>query len=320
MTFLPRDAYATALVDAIAHAKNHVILAAMVFDAEHPMSTVVGALLEAKARGVEVILYIDVFTKINTYDEIGFLQAARKRQGTKHALNQLESAGVTVKWLGKLGANPYKRRFHQKFSIIDGKDVFFGGGINLTGESFQFHDFMFRWQDTALAAILRGQLERIYTEGTITDSEHELDSNHTLLLDGGQPDSSIIYTQALQLAEKAKSIVFVSQMAPSGKLAKVLRHKQVTYYLNSPFAMSLVSGASELLTQRIHRYQNQYHGKRYIHAKCMLFSLPDNSKIVLAGSHNFNERGVRYGTKELALLSDDPLTVAQIEDFTAQLS
>lgn len=300
-----RTEYSQALIACIAQARKSITLAAMTIDARAPMDDVLTELHNALHREVKVTLYIDAFTRLSFYESLRPYEARKNYSTLLHQLSLLTQQGATIVWLGKLGANPYKRRFHQKMSIIDDEIVFFAGGINLTGESFHHHDFMLRTTDTKLAAILTSQLQRIASDHFINDETHILTARHTLLIDGGQPHTSIIYDTAMQYAAQAKEIIYVSQMAPSGKLARILTKKPTTFYLNRPTSMSPLSGISEFINQRRYQYVNHYHGKRYIHAKYMLFTMPNDDKIALTGSHNFSERGVNYGTKEIALLTKD---------------
>lgn len=306
MNILYRTHYAHALIKAIDGAKTSVTLATMVIDAEDVMKDIFTSLHSAQQRGVQVSLYIDVFTKFQVWEGLNPIKGRRTYQRLIRQLDMLEANGTHIYWLGTIGANPYKRRFHQKISIIDSATVFFAGGINLTGRSFtKHHDYMIHAHDKKLALTLATQLERIYDEKYINDSSYIIDTQNTVLLDGGKPHQSIIYDTAIEYAKKAEEIIYVSQMAPSGRLAEALSAKPVTYYLNTPYSMSPLGGVAEFINQKRYRFPNAYAGKLYIHAKYMLFTMPRGEKIALSGSHNFSERGVNYGTKEIALLTKD---------------
>jgi cardiolipin synthase len=58
-----------------------------------------------------------------------------------------------------------------------------------------------------------------------------------------------------------------------------------------------------------------YNRDQYLHAKFMIFTMPDGKKIALTGSHNFVHGGVLLGTREVALETEDPKVIAQLEDF-----
>lgn len=317
MNILYRTHYAHALIEAIDHAKTSVTLATMVMDTEGVMDDIFTSLHNAQQRGVLVSLYIDVFTKFQIWESLNPIKGQRVYQQLIHQIDTLETSGAHIYWLGTIGANPYKRRFHQKISIIDNATIFFAGGINLTGQSFtKHHDYMIHTSDNQLAQALTAQLKRINDEETIDDSSYNIDSENTVLLDGGKPRQSIIYDTAIEYAEKAEEIIYVSQMAPSGRLAKLLITRPVTYYLNTPYSMSPLGGVAELINQKKYKLPNTYTGKPYIHAKYMLFIMPDGEKIALSGSHNFNERGVQYGTKEIALLTKDESLWNSLYDYS----
>ena len=47
----------------------------------------------------------------------------------------------------------------------------------------------------------------------------------------------------------------------------------------------------------------------------MIFTMPDGRKVAITGSHNFVYGGVLLGTREIALETDDPKIVRQLERF-----
>lgn len=308
--------YARALIEAVGSAQSTVTLATMVMDTEGDMRQVFTALRNAQKRGVIITLYIDSFTKFQTYESLNPIKGQRTYKHLLEHLHALQHDGAHVVWLGKIGLNPYKRRFHQKISIIDDEKIFFAGGINLTGISFTHNDYMLHTVNKKLALTLSAQLKCIHDEDFIEDSSYVINPHNTVLLDGGTPRSSIVYDTALTYAKTAKHIIYVSQMAPTGKLAKILKQKSVTYYLNRPASMSLVGGVSEYITQATYKYHNSYTKKPYIHAKYMLFTMSNGETVALTGSHNFNERGVNYGTKEIALLTKDDTIWQDLYNYT----
>jgi cardiolipin synthase len=58
-----------------------------------------------------------------------------------------------------------------------------------------------------------------------------------------------------------------------------------------------------------------YTRNRYLHAKFMIFTMPDGSKVALTGSHNFVYAGVLLGTREIALETRNPKIIRQLESF-----
>ena len=64
---------------------------------------------------------------------------------------------------------------------------------------------------------------------------------------------------------------------------------------------------------------NSHTGNGRIHAKFCVVEYPDGQRAALTGSHNFNARGVRWGTSELALLTTEQSVCDMLVDFTEQL-
>ena len=65
-------------------------------------------------------------------------------------------------------------------------------------------------------------------------------------------------------------------------------------------------------------HRSLYTHERYLHAKAMVFSRADGARVAITGSHNFVEGGVRLGTREIAMETRRPDTIAQILDFHAR--
>ena len=55
--------------------------------------------------------------------------------------------------------------------------------------------------------------------------------------------------------------------------------------------------------------------KPYLHAKFIIFTMKDGSKVAITGSHNFAYTGVLFGTREIALETNDPSIISQLESF-----
>ena len=73
-----------------------------------------------------------------------------------------------------------------------------------------------------------------------------------------------------------------------------------------------------IIDQKRFGMQSRYWQPRYLHAKFILFEMPDGSKALLSGSNNFSWRGVAYGTKEIALYSTDAMLWQQLHAFLQQ--
>jgi cardiolipin synthase A/B len=300
-------------------AKERIIIAAMIGYLDETTEPLFLAAQAAMKRGVSVYIALDVYSYYLLGTPLAakgrFLKARQQIIQTQELLKKMQAAGATIAILGKLGINPYKKRFHQKFVIAD-NNVFFGGGVNFSKEHFELTDYMLHTVNKNLANVLVKQLMRIVEYGDSDDSSYQIDSESTLLIDGGKPHQSIIYDRAMALAREAKEISLVSQFCPSGELAYILRTKQAVCYFNRPTQLSGPSIASQVVDQTRFRIKNYYKKSSYIHAKYILFNMPNGQKISLSGSHNFSQRGVDYGTKELAIESTNSAVYRELSHFT----
>jgi hypothetical protein len=67
--------------------------------------------------------------------------------------------------------------------------------------------------------------------------------------------------------------------------------------------MNYLQSVAHAYDEQKYRIRNRYKGEKMIHAKAMLLEMPSGRKVVLSGSHNFNYRGVSFGTQEICLYS-----------------
>jgi cardiolipin synthase len=137
----------------------------------------------------------------------------------------------------------------------------------------------------------------------------------TFYIDSGAKRESIIYDRACELAKSAEHILFVSQYAPSGRLAKQLKQTDTTLYFNAPDNASSLNGLLIRWDMLREGLKTNYTHKKYLHAKFMIFTMPDGKKIALTGSHNFSHAGVVFGTREVALETTDKKIIRQLESF-----
>jgi len=177
---------------------------------------------------------------------------------------------------------------------------------------------MFRIKDHRLADRLAYEQKRIAkAERTTTNYPsvaYEL-GDSTVLLDGGIIAHSIIYRRALELAHEATDILFVSQYCPTGKLARTFKKKNVRLYFNHPEQANLLNGTMIRISMLQSGLKTLYTRESYLHAKFIIFTMPDGSKVAITGSHNFAYTGVLFGTREIALETADKKIIRQLEQF-----
>jgi len=314
---LPSD-YVHQAAEQMKHATKRIFLISMVI-ADHPETHELIAALEAAARrGVQVTVAGDIFT----YGEVsGSLLPVRyyspdAKLATKMA-KTLRAAGVKFHWLGRGRLTIFSGRTHSKWCVIDDTSYVFGG-VNMYGNGILNNDYMFRVENERLADRL------CYEQGRIQKADrgsanypsvtYELDGN-SVLIDGGIISQSVIYRRAVELAREATHILFVSQYCPTGKLSRALKNTTTDFYYNRPEQATYLNSLLIKISQSLSGHKTAYNKDQYLHAKFIIFTMKDGSKVTITGSHNFAYTGVLLGTREIALETKDPAVISQLESY-----
>jgi cardiolipin synthase len=309
-----RDAIA-----AISKAKHRVLFMSLMFTDDESTDDFVDALQAAASRGVNVQIAADMFT----YGELGghfvpYKFFTEKSRATTRTVRELTTAGVTFNWLGRFSTTPVSGRTHIKFLVVD--DVAYSfGGVNLHGKDITGNvDYMLRCKDARLS----DDLAHEFTQITKADSGHYAYRSHKfsfgediVYTDGGFQGDSIIYRRVVELSKQATEVLLVSQYCPTGKLSRVLKSKPSRLYFNPPHLAGTLNRAVISIGMFFSGHKTLYARNRYLHAKFMIFTMPNGKKIAVTGSHNFVYGGVLLGTREIALETDDPKIVRQLETF-----
>ncbi len=310
--------YVREAAEAVSKAKTRVYLMSMVIadhEATHPL---IAAAEEAAKRGVEVVIAGDIFT----FGEVGggflpFRYYSHGARSANHMVRNLKKAGVKFHWLGKGRITLYHGRTHSKWCVAD-DTVYTFGGVNLYEEGIQNIDYMFAHTDTKLADRIVEEQKRVQKAEARSSNYPSVAFEHgdmTVLIDGGIIGQSVIYRRAVELAEKASHITFVSQYCPTGKLSRILKKKSTVLYYNRPLQAEGLNRIVIRIGQFTSGLVTEYKKARYLHAKCIIFTFEDGSKAAITGSHNFAYTGVLLGTREIALETRDPKIIAQLENF-----
>lgn len=303
---------------AVEKAKTRVYLMSMVIadhEATHPL---IAAIEAAALRGVEVVAAADIFT----YGEVGggflpFRYYSHSARETNRMVKKLKKSGVKFHWLGRGRITLYHGRTHSKWCVVD-DTLFTFGGVNLYDEGVQNIDYMFRHEDAKLADRIVDEQKRVQKAELRSSNYPSVAHEHgdmNVLIDGGIIGQSVIYRRAVELAEKASSITFVSQYCPTGKLSRILQKKPTTLYFNRPLQADGLNRIVIRIGQFASGLKTSYTKARYLHAKCIIFTFEDGSKAAITGSHNFAYTGVLLGTREIALETRDPRIITQLETF-----
>lgn len=306
LRFVPATDYYESLLKHIPQAKKRVVIHAMVVLWQPHTEKIIPLLQGALDRGVEVRIVGDMYSKLQANMPKFVRNDQGPRWGHTIAINsELQSRGAQVTYVGKIGFNPFKQRCHSKITIIDDLCYTFGG-VNFYAGGFTFHDYMLESNNAVLADKLYELVCNIEKFPRMTDITEELDEENTMLFDGGTPGSSVIYDAACDAVAKAKKVYYVSQMCPSGQLAKLITQTDNECYFIRPGQAEPPSNLALIVDKARYGIKNHYKGKRYIHAKFILCEGKDGSKQIISGSNNFSWRGIAYGTKEIAVRSTDP--------------
>ena len=320
-TLLPAAEYIKDMTDAINRSSRRVNMIALTISEDAATKGLITALCDASRRGVAVSIGFDLYF---TYREI---EKTSWRRGNlwgrlrlmRETTRRLKKSGAKVRWLGQYGFVIFARRTHTKWTIVD-NSVYSFGGVNLYKQGIETIDYMFRADDAELADRIAKEHKRIlsYDRHSQGYRSHLFGTaRHTILIDGGKYLDSIIYRHALSYAKDASHISYISQYCPSGKLGRELKsHPSADLYFNN------WQNADDPLNRAFlrwktfwHGFQTRYKGSTYLHAKCMLFTMPNGKKVAITGSHNFVAGGAVMGTREVALETSDPEIISQIEDF-----
>lgn len=317
---LPHD-YVRDLITKIDSAERRVLMIALVINDDEATGEVISAIERACLRGVQVSVGFDLYF---TYREIeastSRLSGIRRQLGRMRAMRRkLTASGAEVRWLGMFGMTLFSRRTHIKWTVVD-DTVYSFGGVNLYSEGITNNDYMMRVTDAAIAEQVSAEHHRVIATdraGVGYDS-HAIDlPPSAILVDGGKIGDSIIYRRALDLSRRAQHITYVSQYCPTGRLGRTLRH-----HPNTDIYFNQWQNVHDRLNRILIRFSSLLHGiksvydrKDYLHAKFMIFTMSDGTKIAIAGSHNFVAAGGLLGTREVALETSDEMIIAQLEAF-----
>lgn len=319
MKLLTIEEYFKDAAHEIGRAKSRVYAMTLAIAREERTETFMKELIKSSERGLDVNVAADTFT----YSEFGghfspFKKRTERSKAATAFTEDLIKAGVEFIWLGgDHKINPFAGVTHIKWIVVDDL-VYTFGGVNLYGKGSINQDYMFKINDKKLANTLIAEQKKIIKADKSSSDYGGLSAKldfGRLVIDSGQRGNSMIYDRAVELAEKAESILFVSQYCPTGELADYVKAKAEKVYFNQPsqtaFSTSLLIRSSQLITG----LRSSYKKSRYLHAKFIVFTMSDNSKIAIAGSHNFSYSGVRFGTREVALETADKKIISQLEKY-----
>lgn len=320
-TLLPAADYLRDVIKSINDSHYRVAIVTTVFHNDSPrMEEFVEALCNAAARNVDVSFCVDTYTYLEPNGPWRHLLKDQSAQAYRAIRNErrLKNAGVKFRWLGRNANFGVMGRTHCKWSIVD--DIVYSlGGVNLYEMGIANTDYMFKIVNQDLSdAFFERHLQLIQADrGNHAGKNRmiELSSKSHIIFDGGIPFHSDIYSRAIELARQATDILFVSQYCPTGRLARALRNKNAKLYFNHWETASALNTLVIKAGMRSSRFETLYEREPYLHAKFIIFTMPNGDKVALTGSHNFQTGGVVLGTRELCLETTNAGIIAELESF-----
>jgi cardiolipin synthase len=315
---LPAAPYITDLTQKVRQAKNRVSITCLVFIDDSTTHDLIEALIEAANRGVVVSIAADAFT----YGGISSIfPVIRHFKSSAHAASviasQFKKAGASFIWLGDMYKfNPFSGVTHIKWAVVDDICYIFGG-VNLYSKGIASTDYMLRLFDTQLADTITHQQALItsHSPTNLYNGYQAPCSVGTVYVDSGKRHKSLIYDRVCELARSAETILYVSQYCPSGPLVQLLRQNNSKIYFNPPQIASIPDNLLIYWDTLREQLDTRYTRKTYLHAKFIIFTMPNGKKIAVTGSHNFSHTGVIFGTREVALETDEKTIINQLELF-----
>lgn len=296
-------------------AERHLLFSTMSLDDAGDMQDLLGDVCNAASRGVKSeIIYDQPFSRFDVFTKRGLVGITTYNQW----IMDLENSGVKLTNQGQNKLNPFAGKFHSKMYIAD-NDTLLAGGVNLVGDSAKHNDYMLHYQNTGLAEILSREVPEI--AASRNNAIISINDDNQLLMDGGKPGDSLIHQKALEMVEGASRAWYISKMLPTAKLAMALNKvDDLQAWHTRVDSGGKLNRLSVALDSKKVNLGNKYIGNKTLHAKYIVAEYPGGERRAITGSHNFNWRGIKYGTQEMALDTKDQYVCQKLIDYTDELN
>lgn len=310
-----------ALIAAIGQARQYVHVEFYIFRADQPSQDILGALVAAARRGVEVRLLCDRFGSFRTSESF---------------FAPLVEAGGRFAWFRTV--NPFHNRWvfnlrnHRKIQIIDGETVFVGGmnvGKEYLGEDPEYgswRDVQVRVTGGVAAVVQRAFADDWFyaTEEILTDEKYypvsQTPARHVaqVLSDGPDESEDPIQMSIVALLNSARERAWLTAgyFVPNEPLITAMK-LCASRGVDTRLLIS-AKGDHPLLVQIGRSYYEEMleYGVRIFeyekgmnHAKVATF----DSQWLMVGSANFDIRSMRLNF-ELNVVVHEPATARQLEE------
>jgi phosphatidylserine/phosphatidylglycerophosphate/cardiolipin synthase-like enzyme len=322
-------------------ASGRVLAQTMYVEDGWALNQMADALIHAQSNGLETELHVDAYSQLIQDQHIHWVPQIRSsvrsknsdaRQAKHDKLVNIAEHGVPVTVTNPPNllekALPFVGRNHIKLAVVD--DVAWLGGLSYRDADLLKEDFMMRITDPRIVCAL----EEIFhtTDYTSITDDKTYDFGHTKLVrDCGRRGQSTIFDRGLHnVMNASESVRLISQYSPNGKMAAALALKatvgiDVLSITSSRDSISewfgaYVDRASAVISSARGRSIPSAYSKTRIHAKALLVDADNPDRVEgMVGSHNLTRAGVRLGTQEVALFSQDPEFIKNLRAYCANL-
>ncbi len=313
------------------NAKERVWTQSMVFQTGTGTSVIENSLIMAAKRKVDARRTRDYFTNI----EMRKVNSDKKEEilfQDRDSRKKMREAGVLLTTTNKTffaDVFPFFWRNHTKVHIVD--NVAWIGGVNLRDDHYDRADFVVKIKNPEVVSALAMLFVQVNKNRPLKDYKKKINDEFTLWVDRGSIGKSIIYERAEQMVDQAqKSIRFISQLPPSGKLLHemiksadrgvrvclVLPSYQYVNRVSFPFN-KLAQFENWRLARAVSGHEKNMNIVRFegnnglVHGKMIV----TDEKNALWGSHNFARSGVMAGTQEADLETTNPLLIKKLTNW-----
>lgn len=317
-------------------ARNRVWGQAMSMQADHPGQLFFHVFEEAARKGLDSRLNIDHYSELVSNPGINAMIPVKSVLGkgeyhkffkdhNHETLRRLSYGGVFITFLNpptKIEKIfPFTGRSHIKMYMVD--DTVYLGGINIGDNSFKGIDFVVKYQNSEVAEALAYQFE--HGEEVEEDYQRDFANGDQLIVDAGDKGKSSILDRALEMVGNATdSVRAISFFTPDGRYAKALSEAskrgidvevirpEADWGIN-PFSAIDMKNRMQIKMRKM--YIPFIDTPQSIHAKLLIV----DDSVAIFGSHNFMESGVRAGTEEIAMRTQNSEIVQGLLNFYSKV-
>lgn len=316
------------------HAKKRIYAQCMIIESGEAMDLIEPVLIQKAKEGVDVRFTIDwVWQKYVHAEPDVFPVLNPKTRQYNHVLHK-KTFDLIKRW-SDAGINftvtnppgfissklPIFRRNHTKIYVVDDEAVWVGG-INFFDLAFEWIDFMVKFTDPDFITPIAEQFHKVNEKRPNNNYITTLDKENKLVVDAGKIGDSIIYDQAIELIRQAKkSLLFVSQFVPDGRILD-----EIIKAYKQGVTCTIMTSNKDYRTFTKFPYNRPYHAflnktkdtslilhhqRTQAHAKLIIV----DDKVAMFGSHNFVNVGVILGTEEIAVRTENPELIGELQKF-----